>query len=66
MKIAFASLSRLKLGTNERGFRKRLSALPLLGQSIYLLAITTAMVGWLWFLGWLSWDFIVWATSEIP
>jgi hypothetical protein len=41
-------------------FRKR--ALILL----YLLALGTAMAGWLWFLGWLSWRVIAWALGETP
>jgi hypothetical protein len=51
MKIAFAPVVfRPKLSSGERSSRRGLAAIPLLGQSIYLLAITAAMIGWIWFL----------------
>ena len=30
----------------------------------YVLLASIAMGGWLWFLGWMSWGIIVWATGD--
>jgi hypothetical protein len=30
----------------------------------YVLLASIAMGGWLWFLGWMSWNIIAWATGD--
>jgi hypothetical protein len=51
MKIAFAPVVfRPKPLTIERSSRKKSAAILLLGQSLYLFAITAAMIGWIWLL----------------